>query len=87
MQLPLLKVLLLLLPVHFTSPTIMVPKTTTSVLLPSGGWQTAGDYVACPVYDHDVVVHLLYCTVVTTLMAWTSYNNMKPHGLNRLQSS
>lgn len=68
---------MLLIPASYSTPTIMVPKTVSSKLLPSGGWQTSGEYVQCPIYDHDVVVHLMYCTVVTTLMAYTSYHNMK----------
>lgn len=77
LQLPLLKVFMSFLPIHFSTPTVMVPKTSTSILLPYGGWQTSGEYVPCPVYDHDVVVHMMYCTVVTMLMALTSYHNMK----------
>ena len=77
LQLPLIKVFMSLIPISYSSPTILVPKTVASTLTPSGGWQTSGEYVACPIYDHDVVVHLMYCTVVTTLMAYTSYHNMK----------
>lgn len=77
LQLPLLKVFMCLVPISYSSPKIMVPKTDSSTLLPSGGWQTSGEYVPCPIYDHDVVVHLMYCTVVITLMAYTSYHNMK----------
>lgn len=73
------------LPIHFSTPTVMVPKTSTSILLPYGGWQTSGEYVPCPVYDHDVVVHMMYCTVVTMLMALTSYHNMKRPGTLEIQ--
>eukprot|EP00439_Symbiodinium_sp_Y106_P070270 s172_g12.t1 len=76
LQLPLLKVLLPMLPLQYLDPLILVPKTDHSVVVASGGWQSTGNYVKCPVYDNDVMIHMVYGVMVILLMAYTSYHNM-----------
>lgn len=76
LQLPLLKVLLPMLPLQYLNPLILVPKTDHSVASASGGWQSTGNYVKCPVYDNDVMIHMVYGVMVILLMAYTSYHNM-----------
>ncbi|CAJ1382537.1 unnamed protein product [Effrenium voratum] len=77
LQLPLIKVFMSFFPVAYPSPTILVPKTTMAFATGKGMWQSSGEYVPCPVYDADVMVHMFYCTTVILLMAYTSYHNMK----------
>mmetsp|Transcript_9553 Transcript_9553/g.17734 ORF Transcript_9553/g.17734 Transcript_9553/m.17734 type:complete len:385 (+) Transcript_9553:76-1230(+) len=75
LQLPLLKVLMPLLPLGYHDPIIFVAKTSSSVAS-GAAWQSTGEYVKCPVYDGQVMVHMVYGTIVTLLMAYTSYHNM-----------
>ena len=65
-----------MLPLQYLDPLILVPKTDHSVVVASGGWQSTGNYVKCPVYDNDVMIHMVYGVMVILLMAYTSYHNM-----------
>ncbi|CAE7418973.1 unnamed protein product [Symbiodinium natans] len=76
LQLPLLKVMLPLLPLEYLQPWIYVPKTDYTGNSAYGGWQSTGEYVKCPIYDRDVMIHMVYGTMVCLLMAYTSYHNM-----------
>ena len=70
------QVLMPLLPLGYKDPWIYVPKTDYSIASGNGGWQSNGEYLKCPVYDNNVMIHMIYGTIVTLLMAYTSYHNM-----------
>jgi len=77
LQLPLLKVLIGAIPMGYALPTVPVPVTSGSVSTVGGFWTTSGITIDCPVYDHEVMAPMLYCTLVTLSMAYTSYSNFK----------
>jgi len=79
LQLPLLKVLLSSIRIGYAEPKISVPitlrRSVTSIQ--DDTWEVHGRNLHCPVYDQQVMSSMLYCTLVTLFMAYTSYLNFK----------
>eukprot|EP00441_Pelagodinium_beii_P044154 CAMPEP_0197652564 /NCGR_PEP_ID=MMETSP1338-20131121/34529_1 /TAXON_ID=43686 ORGANISM="Pelagodinium beii, Strain RCC1491" /NCGR_SAMPLE_ID=MMETSP1338 /ASSEMBLY_ACC=CAM_ASM_000754 /LENGTH=382 /DNA_ID=CAMNT_0043227471 /DNA_START=74 /DNA_END=1219 /DNA_ORIENTATION=+ len=89
LQLPLLKVLVDMIPMGMAAPTVSVAITSSTVST-GRSWTTSGTTIDCPVYDQQVMGPMIYCTIVTFFMAYTSYSNFMlyaDHGWNaeRLQ--
>eukprot|EP00930_Biecheleria_cincta_P028616 TRINITY_DN19977_c0_g1_i1.p1 TRINITY_DN19977_c0_g1~~TRINITY_DN19977_c0_g1_i1.p1 ORF type:complete len:329 (+),score=55.52 TRINITY_DN19977_c0_g1_i1:202-1188(+) len=75
LNLPLLKVLIGLIPWTYEAPTVSVAVTTAHERGPDGSWTTSGTTLECPIYDKEVMVPLIYCTLVCLLMAYTTFTN------------
>lgn len=78
-QLPLLKVLLSSIPMGYKFPTLAVAVLNRTVVDPLNhrDWISVGTTLDCPVYDHQVMVPMLYCVMVTVCMAYVSFKNWR----------
>merc|ERR1712060_926242 len=77
MNFPLLLPLISLLPTGFKDVRIQVPITTYTVAHKDGNWAQTGRTIECPVYDHEVVTHMIYILCVSMIMSYTAFINWK----------